>query len=1068
MNKADFNLWGLKSISTCLLLISTIVALAQAPAGEKILKGVVVDAATHLPISAAQISVPDKNVSAMTNDKGEFSLRITSENDILHVGAIGYALREVALQGRRSMKIELYKAGYTNYYKNLQGLTGVVSNSKKTASMIVADAIEYTSALVVDDVLQGELMGNVRSISRSGLAGMGSSIYIRGVNSINANAQPLFVVDGVIWDNFQNVSSIHGGHFSNPLDNIDISDVDNITVIKDGTSIYGSKGSNGVIIINTKRARSMVTKINLNVFTGTTNVPGSLPMMQGEQFRIYASDLLGGMGYSQSDISSVGFLITDPNNPVYNTYQNNTDWNRSVYQQGLTQSYLINVTGGDEKALYYFSLGLSDNQGVVKSTDWQRINARFNADFKLTNDLSLGLNIGFTRNERRLMDDGIDYFSSPTWMARVKSPFLSVNSFTSFGEKTLNYATTDIFNIGNPAALIDYSVNFQKKYRFNITALPSLQITPDLKISSHFDYSLYKTIEGHFIPERFTPIRFLDNKGYSRNKISSQVMRNTNVFSNTFATYEKKFDLYHYIKAIAGIRFISNYLESDYAEEHNSGSNNNTTITGAYDYLYVTGLNNRSKSLSNYYNVEYVFDNRFFVNGTLSFDASSRFGRRTDEGIVLPTFKRDKASGDIIKTSRSVAVFPAIQGGWLISSEEFMRNIEAINMLKLRAGYGMTGNDGIQDYESMAYFSPIRFIERANGLVLGNLENTKVQWETTGKANIGVDFGLFADRLNVFVDLYSSNTTNLLTLQSLPEIAGLGYFWSNGGSMTNKGYEISTVSKIINTKTIQWEIGTSVGSYRNMVTSLPGDKSITTRVLGGEALTAVGQPLGVFYGYKTNGVFATQAAADNAGLKILNNDGSFTQFGAGDMIFEEVVQDGIIDANDRQVIGNPHPDFYGNVNSMLKYKRFTFSTVFTYSYGNEIYNYFRSQLEAGTDFSNQTSAMLRRWTGEGQVTSIPKSVYGDPMGNARFSDRWIEDGSYVKWKNLTVAYELPVRGNFIEGVNVWASAENLHTWSRYLGIDPEVSAGNSVYMQGVDAGLLPQTRSYFIGVKLNL
>lgn len=1051
------------------LIFPLLIAAQTGTAKVVMIEGTVIDAATLKPIAAAQLTITDKNVSAITDEDGKFKIKMTSPNDIVQVTAIGYDMREIGVQGRKNITVVLYRSGYSVFSRKVQDVTQSKNNLAVTSSLESFDKPDKYAARIADDIIRSSLGANVRSVSRSGLAGMGSNIFIRGINSLNANAQPLYIVDGVIWDQFQDIPSIHGGHYSNPFDNIDVNDIASITVLKDGTSIYGSKAANGVILIQTQRAKSMVTAIDFNILTGISESPGALPMMGPEQHRIYASDLLGSLGYTTNELSNVGFLITDPANAAYNVYHNNTDWRKEVYQTGVSQNYLINVKGGDDKAKYYFSLGLSNNQGVVKSTNWDRFNVRLNGDFILSKNLDLGLNIGFSRNERKLIDDGIDYFSSPTWLAKVKSPFVSPFSHTVFGEITANPARTDIFNVGNPGALIRYSNNFQKKYRFNISATPGYQITPNLKLSSQFDYSLYKTIEGHYIPELFTAIREIPNKGFSKNRISSQVIRNTNIFSNTYLTYSKKWDVFHQLRAVAGLRFIHNYLELDYVEEHNSGSNNNTTITGGYDFLYVNGLNNRTRSLSNYYQAEYAYDNRYFLTGTLALDASSRFGRHTGQGINLTSYKKNRETGEIIKDrSRSLGVFPAINGAWIASSEEFMQNLEVINLLKIRAGYGVTGNDGIKDYESMAYFTSIRFVDRANGLVLSNLENTKVQWENTGRANLGFDVGLLNDVVMLNVDLFSSRTTNLLTLKALPEITGLGYYWSNGGSLTNNGYELNAGVKALNTRNLQWEIGISAGTYSNKVTSLPDDKNYTVNVYGAELLTAVGQPVGVFYGYKTNGVFATQADADAANLKLLNTDGTYTAFGAGDMIFADKDANGIIDANDKQIIGSPHPDLYGNIRSTLKYGAFTFNTTFTYSLGNELYNYYRRELESGKNFSNQTLAMMRRWTGEGQHTVIPKAVYGDPMGNARFSDRWIEDASYLKWQNISVSYDLPVKNDYIEGMKIWVSAENLYTWSRYLGLDPEVSAGNSPYLQGIDAGLLPRTRGYYVGLKVNL
>ena len=583
--------------------------------------------------------------------------------------------------------------------------------------------------------------------------------------------------------------------------------------------------------------------------------------------------------------------------------------------------------------------------------------------------------------------------------------------------------------------------------------LPSFQIVPNLILSSQFDYSLDKTIERHYIPIFFTPEELLPNLGYSQNEISSQVMRNTAYFDETRLTFDKKFNDFHHLKAILGWRYINNLYELDYVEEHNSGSNNNTTITGTNSFLKVAGINNQSNSVSNYLNADYDYDNRFFLTGTVAMDASSRFGKETLGGVQL--------------FGRSWGIFPAANGAWLVSSEKFMKHINFLNFFKVRAGYGITGNDGIKDYESLAFFTSTQYMDKANGLVLTNLANSTIQWESTGKANVGADLGLFDNRLSLSIDFFSSNTTDLLVMKNMPDVSGLSYFWNNGGSMTNKGYEVSANLKVFNFKKFKWELGLSVGHYKNVITSLPNGE-YTTSVYQGEVLTRVGESAGVFFGYKTNGVFSTTAQAQASNLKILNTDGSYSSFGAGDVRFVDKNGDGIIDSKDKQVIGNPNPNFYGTFNSKFSYKRFTLNGLFTYSLGNDIYNYQRSQLEAGSDFSNQTTAMLGRWTAEGQVTNQPQARYGDPMGNSRFSDRWIEDGSYIRLKTVTLSYDLPIKSNFIEGISFWISANNLLTMTHYLGQDPEVTAGNSVYFQGVDNGLTPLTKSYYLGIKLNL
>ena len=1048
-----------KSISTMLFIVfcmTTQVVTAEsidAKTAEHSLSGQVRDAHTKLPINAAQVKTLNGDASAITNEMGVFKLKVSSSTALLNVSAFDYNVREFPVQGRDSVVIELYSDVFGNYYKMIEGPEGPVDNIVTTNSIKGVTDLNHTTAVTADEALQTEFGGNVRAINRSGISGMGASLFIRGLNSVNANAQPLFVIDGVIWNNLYDVASIHKGFFSNPLDNIDVNDIESISLMKDGTSLYGSKAANGVILIKTKRATSTVTKINLNIVTGMITTPKILPVMNSAGYKTYVTNIIGTTSLTNSEISQIPFLNDNPARSTYNLYHNNTNWSDQVYQSGVSKSYSINVNGGDEKALYYLTLGYTGNSGVVKTTDFQRYNLRLNADINLFPKVSLGVNVGFSRIDRKLVDDGVDSYTSPTWLSLTKAPFISPYTFTSLGVKTSEYTYADILGIGNPGGIINYSNNTLKQNSFNITLKPVFKVTPSILISEQFDYSLNKSNEDYYRPLFFTYPIYMTGLGYSSNERESQVSRNNSVFSDTRINYVKQFNSTNHLNVFLGTRYINNYYESDYVEGHNSGSNSSVNLPGSFTYLKTDGINNLTKSISNYANADYNYNNRYFLNAAVSMDASSRFGNQTSGGFSL--------------FGHSWGVFPSVNGSWLISSEKFMKYISAVNLLKFRAGYGITGNDDIRDYQTQAYFSSLRFKSVGNGVILTNLANPQIQWETTGRVNLGMDMGLLNDRLALSLDVYSSNTSNLLTLRQFQDVAGLEAYWSNEGKLSNKGAEITLNAKLINLKNLHWEFGLSFGHYVNKITELPNG-NYTTQVYGGEVLTSVGNPAGMFYGYKTLGVFATEAQATASKLKIQNNDGTYTSFGAGDVIFEDAHNDGVIDAKDKQIIGNPNPILYGTISNKFSYKKLTLSALFTYSYGNDVYNYQRSQLEAGTDFSNQSTTMLTRWVTEGQVTTQPKAVYGDPMGNARFSDRWIEDGSYIRLKTLMLSYNIPIKNNFIEGINIWVSANNVFTLTKYLGGDPEFSTQNSVLFQGVDAGLIPLSKSYYVGLKFNL
>ncbi|MFW5878034.1 MAG: SusC/RagA family TonB-linked outer membrane protein, partial [bacterium] len=453
--------------------------------------------------------------------------------------------------------------------------------------------------------------------------------------------------------------------------------------------------------------------------------------------------------------------------------------------------------------------------------------------------------------------------------------------------------------------------------------------------------------------------------------------------------------------------------------------------------------------------VNYSFDNRYFLSGSVSMDGSSRFGTETVGGINF--------------LGESWGLFPSLNAGWLISSEEFMSGVDnSINLLKLRGGVSITGNDELPPLAAYSYFLSKHYSDRANGLVLGNIGSKEIQWETTTKLNAGLDASFFNERLSVSADVYENRTTDLLVMRDLPEHIGSGSYWKNEGELKNRGYEISGNIRVLNLKDVSWEISNSTGYYDNEIVSLPNGSFTTDIYGGGEVLTAEGLPAGVFYGYKTKGIFNTSAEAEQADLRIVDEKGGSSYFRAGDVYFDDKDNNGIINEKDKQVIGDPNPLFYGNFSTSIGVKDFTLDAYFSYSYGNDVYNYLRSELESGSAFENQTKAMLNRWRGGGQETEIPIAVYGDPMENSRFSDKWIEDGSYVKLKTLKLSYDLSVNTKFLESVKIWASANNLWTLTDYLGRDPEVSSGSSVLYQGIDYGLTPATRSVFLGVKMNL
>jgi TonB-linked SusC/RagA family outer membrane protein len=993
-------------------------------------KGYIRDAVTQSPLLGAKVQSKDQLYSAMTDENGFFTIQIPGYLRQLCFSAPDYSEREYPLQSRAEIEAALYRR---------------------------LPPLRNLSALTADAEIQSLLGGDVRAITHSGAPAIGASLFIRGYNSLNINSQPLIVLDGMIFDNQYSRTSLHDGFILNPLSNISTDDIESIRVLKDGTSLYGAKGGNGVLLINTKRGKDPVTKITLSALTGYNERPETMPLLDAGQFRIYLSDILKDYVNDPAYLSSLPFLNDNPLYYDYLRYHNNNDWSNDVYRNSITQSYNVGVSGGDDVALYHLSLGYTNANSTLKANDFTRFNARFNSDIDLSTRFRISFDLSYSQTDRNLRDDGFtetgDVITAPSVLALIKAPLLIPYEYSTSGRITSDLSDSDFTDISNPVAIIEKGLGESSQNYLTLTIHPSFRFTDALKLSGSFNYSLHSLFEKYFRPDAgVAEIYLSDEGGTSSNYVKGQNAKQISLATNLYLNWEKRFSI-HTFDLTGGARFLSDSYKGEYGSGHNTGTDLNHNLSGSLAYRKTTGYDDTWRSLSWYANAGYSLYDKYTLSATVSADASSRFGKDAD----LPEI------GGV-----RWGIFPSVNADWLLSSENFMKSLPFVDLLKLRLSYGLSGNDNIPATNVLTYFSSIRYINEYTGKTLVNIGNTSLKMETVEKKSLGMDLNLLDNRLSVSADVYHHVTSDLLTLKQFNYVAGKDSYWSNGGKLENKGYEITVNTKPLALRNLQWELGGSLAHYKNRILELP-DGDYVTSIYGGEVKTSIGQPAGLFYGYQTEGVFATSRQASDADLKILSYTGiDYIPFAAGDVHFSDLHPDGIINEKDKTVIGDPNPDFTGSFNTRISYKNLSISALFTFSYGNDVYNYVRSQMEAGSGIYNQSSALQNRWMNEGQLTSIPRSAYGDPMGNARFSDRWIEDGSYLRFKSLSLAYEVPLNWMFLSGFTIWASANNLWTYSKYLGADPEFSISNSILYQGIDAGLLSQGRSYFVGLKLNL
>lgn len=775
-------------------------------------------------------------------------------------------------------------------------------------------------------------------------------------------------------------------------------------------------------------------------------------MLDAVQSKRYLMDVYQSRGYSAGDIQKLPFINdTKPEqhswgyegNADYYRYNKNTDWQDQLFVQGFKQNYSIGVMGGDDVALYALSLGYLQNEGLVKGTDFSRFSARINTDINFSPKFTVQTNMNFVYGKKNLMQEGNASPQNPIYASLVKSPFMAGFTYNEQDQLSPNYEEVDLFGMSNPTAIVDNMLQENISYGFFANIHLKYKIWKELTLSTRFGLRLNKEKERIFRPEEGIPYEDVATSEVT-NQMQYRTERIFSLFDETRANYLFKLGVEHQLDATLGMRYFNNRSEDDWGKSYNSTSDRFRSLQyGLNDLRQMGGSIGTWNWLSFYGNVAYSLKNRYFVNATLSADASSRYGEDIGQ----------------------FQIFPALSAAWVVSSENFMRQLSWVDLLKIRAGYSMSGNDDIGNYAARRYYSSQNLLGNY-GLVRGNLVNKNLKPERMARLNAGMDVAVLNERLSLSVDVYRSTIKDMIAYSPITSYSGFSTYIDNSGEMRNTGVDVAINARVLNLPSLKWDLGATVSHYKNKITELKGN-SYLTDIADGTILTEVGRPMGVFYGYKTNGIYATTEDAKADGLQVRSGLAD-VPFGAGDVRFVNMNGDKYINEEDMTVIGDPNPDIYGGLNTRILWKNFTFSARFTYSLGNDVYNYTRRTLESMSGLENQTQAVLNRWRAEGQVTSMPKVTYGDPMGNARFSDRWIEDGSYLKFKNLTVAYDVPIKKGIITGIQVYAVAENICTWTKYKGYDPEFSASTNPLGYGIDAFMTPQARTFYVGLKLGL
>ena len=1046
--------------------LSVSVALAQRTVG-----GIVTDAATGRPLPGVIVEAYGQHqYTSMTDEDGRYELKVPEYVSSVSMRVEGYQLLQTAI-GSDPNRVDARL--YPNTFSPIYERTTQSAESRR------ADQFDNTAEVSIDPLIARQLGADVHSVSRSAQLGIGNTMFIGGINSLQANAQPLVVIDGVITDMQYDRQMLHDGYFNNILANLNVNDIESVTVLKNGTALYGAKAAGGVLLIKTKRNRSMATKIDVNINAQYQLQPRLPKMMSGDDYRLYATELLAGL---TDNIQNMEFVNNNPANYYYNTYHNNTDWTEEIYHNTFVSNYGINVQGGDDVANYNLSVGYSLGDAPMRGNDFSRFNMRLNTDIKVFKGLDVRFDASYSDVNRDLRDDGakedltVGTITAPGFLSLIKSPFLNPHAYDVKGNLSHYLSGADDYlgkafeadgnviansvRLANPVAILELGDGENRNQAGNrmvtFSVTPKYEFNKHLSLSEHFNFSLINTNENYYLPlEGTPPFRLLASDDILvENMSQSSAARQNSIMSDTRLAWGNRYDA-HKIDVFGGVRYQSSNYKLTAQRGYNTGNDKYPSTNNATSYCSTWGADDKSRDITWYAQADYNWAEKYYVEAGFSAESSSRFGDDAD-GLKL---------GGVVW-----GLFPSVNAAWVITNERWMANNKGINYLRLNLGFDITGNDNIDYTASKTYFVANNMLtQKVDGKSMGNIGNTSLKWETTSRLTAGLEGNFIDNRLNVRLNYFKSWTKNLVTLRQLAWTSGLQQNWSNDGKLQNEGFEAGVGVKVLNLKDFTWEMGATAGHYKNKITALPdNDQSFETEAYGATILSSVGNPAGVFYGYKTAGVYATQAEADADAYFVIDERGDRQFFAAGDMRFIDKDGNHIIDENDRFIIGDPNPDIYGNIYTQLNYKNWQFNAVMRYSLGNDVYNYQRSLLEGGSRFYNQTTAMQSRWSAEHQQTDIPRATYGDPMGNSRFSDRWIEDGSYLRLSNITLSYAIPITSTYLQGITLWAGANNLFTITRYLGSDPDCGVSGSALLQGIDRGLLASGRSVSLGVKINL
>lgn len=1045
------NLFFLMRTFFCVVLFSAVSGWAFAKNVE--ISGYVWDEATNKPVIGANVFLTNEKTGAIVDIDGKFTVAAVSLPATVSVSFIGY--KTVLLDVYESSEpITIFLQEDVNFLNSVV-IVGYGSQKRKELTGATSTISERTLSQVTtsfDQSLGGSVAG-LNVTQSSGQPGATSSIRIRGGNSITGGNEPLYVIDGLILYNDNSstrtgLGAINGG--LNPLAGINASDIESIEVLKDvsATAIYGSRGANGVIVITTKKGRRGATHIEYQGAAGWQQVNKTVDLLNASEWIALYNDIQSGEGKS---------LYSGDTDSQY-------DWRDEALRTAFTRNHQITLSGGDEKTRFLVSGNYTKQDGIIRNTDFDRLAARVNLERKLYKNLDVAVNLTVSSSGQNSLTNLNSHYSNGS----ISDPF---NYAVRIPPVVPVYNADGSYNYGNPFSegdfhLGNHSVNpisdllettSQTKNTNTLgNFVATYTIVPSLVAKLNVGANLNSAIQNYYAPSTSAIGLLLNGYGAIGNK-------RTNSWQSEFTlNYSKQLNRDNYIDILAGYT-----TQKTYAEFSTSASTNYANETLKYHNLaggsgLVTPSSGSFESVLNSWlgRVNYSLLGRYNLTATVRADGSSRFA-----------------------DNRRWGYFPSLGLSWNINEEPFFNKSGFASALKLRLSAGTAGNQEIGDYKYEATYGARNYSfggKLATAYLRNNRENDDLKWETTAQYNAGIDLGLWKDRINLIADVYYKKTTDLLVDIPTEITSGFLSKLANVGSVSNKGVEIGLNASLVDTKNFNWSATANIARNINKITSLGGQgyffpvfdsdvNGLTTLEGVDPLIVKEGEALGSFYGYVFDGVIQTEDLKEGK-PKLPVPSWYEKDLQAGDPKFVDQNHDGVIDSNDKVVLGSAQPKFTYGFSSTLNYKNLDFSFIFQGSYGNKLYNAFQHTLEATSIYYNAAASLRDRWTPANPSNTVPRAI------NTPFltvDSRYIEDASYLRLKNVTLGYTLPFKAGKSPNrlkLRVFASAQNLLTVTKYRGYDPEASyyggdETNGLY-QGIDIGAYPSAKIFTFGINL--